>query len=116
MAGEVSDAAAPLWQQIGVFVGVAAAALVTAVQSYRKGKAEPEPSHGHVVLEQAELADVNVFRQLLQRYDAMLVVNSNVDEMKKMQIEMLDILKRMARQEELRSILREERRRDDESK
>jgi hypothetical protein len=116
MAAEVNDAAASFWQQIGTFAGIGAMVLAAALRAYRGGKGEQEPSHGHVVLEQAEIADLNVFRQLVLRYDAVLAANTNVDELRRMQVEMLDILKRMDRQEEIRSILREQRRRDDESK
>lgn len=111
MAAETSDTG--LWQQIGVFLGIGAAALTAAINSYRQGHKEAEPpAQKHVVLEQAEIADVNIFRNLLQRYDAGLELEADVREMKEKDAEILAILRKMERQEELRSLLREREHRE----
>lgn len=77
--------------------------LTLGTQAYRylKESMKQEPPPNHMVLETAELADMRPLRVALLKLDQILALKADVDEMRKSDAKILELLERMDREDEI---------------
>ena len=110
---EAGEPALTFWGQIaaGLVVGLAWAG--TWIYNLMKGRRDAEPPR-HVVLEQADLADMNPIRQAVSKLDRLFDIERDLVQLQKDNGRILEILERIDREDlirrEVQARLRDEQR------
>ena len=110
----------PDWSQAVIGVCIFLGTIGAMVTRFLSGKKAPEPNR-MVTIEAAELADLSVIRAIAPKLDQVLKMEQQVEDVRESleaveqrQQQMLEILGRMDRKEEMRALIREERQSHDE--
>ena len=86
------------------FLALLLGVLTIGAQAWRyikESSAEEPAAPKHMILEQAELADMSPFRQAALKLDEILKLKADIDELRRSDARILELLERMDREDEI---------------